>query len=50
MQDALRRFTVSGIETTIPFLYSVAQDMDYVRGRVNTRWLEAWLAKNRELR
>jgi acetyl-CoA carboxylase biotin carboxylase subunit len=50
MQDALRRFVVSGIETTIPFLYSVVQDMDYVRGRVNTRWLEAWLAKNRDRR
>jgi acetyl-CoA carboxylase biotin carboxylase subunit len=45
IQDALQRFVIGGVETTIPFLYSVVQDMDFVSGRVNTRWLEAWLAK-----
>jgi acetyl-CoA carboxylase biotin carboxylase subunit len=45
IQDALQRFVVAGVETTIPFLYSVVQDIDFVSGRVNTRWLEAWLAK-----
>lgn len=43
MQEALGRFRVSGIETTIPFLRQVVQQMDYVKGKVNTRWLEKFL-------
>ncbi|OGQ83273.1 MAG: acetyl-CoA carboxylase biotin carboxylase subunit [Deltaproteobacteria bacterium RIFCSPLOWO2_12_FULL_60_19] len=44
MQDALEEFVVSGIETTIPFLRFIAQRLEYVKGEVNTRWLESVLA------
>jgi acetyl-CoA carboxylase biotin carboxylase subunit len=44
MQDALETFFVSGIETTIPFLRFIAQRLEYVKGEVNTRWLESVLA------
>jgi len=44
MQQALHNFMVSGIETTIPFLQSVICHLDYVKGKVNTRWLENFLA------
>ena len=40
VQRALENFVVSGIETTIPFLHLLVCQMDYVRGKVNTRWLE----------
>ena len=45
MQQALHSFIVSGIETTIPFLQSVICQLDYVKGKVNTRWLENFLAR-----
>ena len=44
MQQALENFFVSGIDTTIPFLRFVTQRLDYVKGNVNTRWLESLLA------
>lgn len=40
MQVALEQFLVSGVETTIPFLRSLVCQLDYVKGGVNTRWLE----------
>jgi acetyl-CoA carboxylase biotin carboxylase subunit len=40
MQDALANFVVSGIETTIPFLRLLVCQLEYVKGAVNTRWLE----------
>ncbi len=40
LQGALSRFVVSGIETTIPFLSSLACHLEFVRGGLNTRWLE----------
>jgi acetyl-CoA carboxylase biotin carboxylase subunit len=40
LQQALADFSVTGIETTIPFLRALACHIDYVRGTVNTRWLE----------
>lgn len=43
MQDSLARFTVSGIDTIIPFLGFLMRQPDYIEGRVNTRWLEAQL-------
>jgi acetyl-CoA carboxylase biotin carboxylase subunit len=46
MQEALERFLVSGIETTIPFLRFVTQRLDYVKGEINTRWLESLLARS----
>ena len=44
MQEALETFLVSGIDTTIPFLRFIAQRLEYVKGEVNTRWLESVLA------
>lgn len=43
MQNALAGFTVSGVDTTIPFLRFLLQRADYLAGKVNTRWLEAQL-------
>ncbi|HSR56394.1 MAG TPA: acetyl-CoA carboxylase biotin carboxylase subunit, partial [Alphaproteobacteria bacterium] len=40
LQEALAAFHVSGVDTTIPFLRLLACQLDFVRGRVNTRWLE----------
>jgi acetyl-CoA carboxylase, biotin carboxylase subunit len=39
-RDALAAFVVEGIDTGIPFLRRVIEDPDYLRGNVNTRWLE----------
>ncbi len=44
MQEALENFHVAGIDTTIPFLRFVTQRLKYVKGDVNTRWLESLLA------
>lgn len=44
MQEALESFVVSGIETTIPFLRFLVQQLDYIKGKVNTKWLERMLA------
>ncbi len=46
MQQALESFSVSGIDTTIPFLRFVTERLEYVKGEVNTRWLEALLARS----
>ena len=43
MQEALENFIVSGIETTIPFLRFLICQLDYVKGKVNTRWVESRL-------
>lgn len=40
LQDALADFKVTGIETTIPFLRLLACQLDFIKGGVNTRWLE----------
>ncbi len=40
LQAALARFTVTGVSTTIPFLRLLACQLDFVKGGVNTRWLE----------
>lgn len=40
MQQALKSFVISGIDTVIPFLlYLISRD-DYVEGKVNTKWVE----------
>jgi len=44
MQEALENFHVAGIDTTIPFLRFVTQRLEYVKGDVNTRWLESLLS------
>jgi acetyl-CoA carboxylase biotin carboxylase subunit len=40
MHSALENFVVSGIDTTIPFLYSLLENSDFINGEINTRWLE----------
>jgi acetyl-CoA carboxylase, biotin carboxylase subunit len=40
LQDALARFQVDGIATTIPFLRTLVSDPDFVAGQVSTRWVE----------
>ncbi|HZD39112.1 MAG TPA: acetyl-CoA carboxylase biotin carboxylase subunit [Terriglobales bacterium] len=40
MANALAAFQVEGIDTGIPFLQSVMSDPEYLRGKLNTRWLE----------
>jgi acetyl/propionyl-CoA carboxylase alpha subunit len=39
-RQALASFQVSGIDTGIPFLQTVIDNVDYRGGHVNTRWLE----------
>jgi acetyl-CoA carboxylase biotin carboxylase subunit len=46
MQQALDDFAVTGIDTTIPFLRYLTQRLQYVKGEVNTRWLEELLARS----
>jgi acetyl-CoA carboxylase biotin carboxylase subunit len=41
LQEALAAFVVTGIETTIPFLRLLACQLDFIKGSVNTRWLES---------
>jgi acetyl-CoA carboxylase biotin carboxylase subunit len=45
MEDALARFLVSGIETTIPFYQFMLKHPDYLSGKLNTRWVEDVLLK-----
>ncbi|MEI9475394.1 MAG: acetyl-CoA carboxylase biotin carboxylase subunit [Deltaproteobacteria bacterium] len=40
MKHALRHFIVSGVETTIPFLQFLLEDSNYIKGTLNTRWVE----------
>ena len=40
MQHALANFIVTGVATTIPFLRLLVCQLEYVKGTVNTRWLE----------
>jgi acetyl-CoA carboxylase, biotin carboxylase subunit len=45
MQDALRRFRIDGIGTTIPFLRHAMSDADFAAGRVNTRLVEEMIGR-----
>ncbi|MEE9613140.1 MAG: acetyl-CoA carboxylase biotin carboxylase subunit, partial [Desulfatiglandales bacterium] len=40
MQRALQNFVVSGVDTTIPFHQMILSHPDFIRGKLNTRWLE----------
>ena len=46
MKDALAKFVVSGISTTIPFYQFMLKNPDYLSGKLNTRWVEDGLLKN----
>ena len=41
LQGALAGFEVAGVKTTIPFLRLLSCQLDFIKGDVNTRWLEA---------
>jgi acetyl-CoA carboxylase biotin carboxylase subunit len=43
MRHALDNFVVSGVETTIPFLRFLLDQLGYTEGEVNTRWVESRL-------
>ncbi len=40
MRFALEHFSVSGVDTTIPFLSKIIDHPDFVNGNINTRWIE----------
>ena len=46
MKDALAKFVVSGINTTIPFYQFMLKHPDYLNGKVNTRWVEDVLLRD----
>ncbi len=48
LQQALADFSVTGVETTLPFLRLLACQLDFVKGSVNTRWLETNLEALKE--
>ena len=48
MRDALSRFVVSGIDTTIPFHQFIMKHPDYLTGDVSTNWIENCLVKEYE--
>jgi acetyl-CoA carboxylase biotin carboxylase subunit len=43
MLEALESFSVSGVETTIPFLRFLLKQPGFTNGEVNTRWVESKL-------
>jgi biotin carboxylase len=43
MRHALDNFVVSGVDTTIPFLRFLLDQLSYTEGDVNTRWVESRL-------
>lgn len=45
MQDALTGFTVSGVDTTIPFHQFIMKNPVYLKGQINTGWIENYLGK-----
>lgn len=42
---ALESFVVEGVHTTIPILSAIVRDPDFIRGEVDTRFLERFLEK-----
>ena len=40
MRSALKQFSVSGVDTTIPFLSKIIDHTDFLSGNINTRWIE----------
>lgn len=48
MVDALANFTVSGVDTTIPFYDSIMKDPEYRDGKINTRWVEHFFQRELE--
>jgi acetyl-CoA carboxylase biotin carboxylase subunit len=48
MQSALRKFVVSGLQTTIPFHRFILNNKDFREGKIHTRWLEDTLLEEYE--
>jgi acetyl-CoA carboxylase biotin carboxylase subunit len=48
MQNGLRHFLVSGVDTNIEFHRFLLKKPDYRQGHVNTRWVENLLAEEYE--
>jgi biotin carboxylase len=48
MQNGLRHFWVSGVDTNIEFHRFLLNKPDYRQGHVNTRWVENLLAEEYE--
>jgi len=46
MKEALAKFIVSGINTTIPFYQFMLKNPDYLSGKLHTRWVEDVLLKD----
>jgi len=46
MKEALAKFVVSGIKTTIPFYQFMLKNPDYLSGKLHTRWVEDVLLKD----
>ena len=46
MKEALAKFVVSGIKTTIPFYQFMLKNHDYLSGKLHTRWVEDVLLKD----
>lgn len=40
MQKALESFTISGVETTLPFQKALLRNSDFIQSNVYTRWVE----------
>jgi acetyl-CoA carboxylase biotin carboxylase subunit len=45
MADALARFDVDGVATTLPFHRRILDHADFVAGRIHTRWVEDELTR-----
>ena len=48
MRQALEKFQIEGVETTVPFHRRVLEHPDFVGGRVHTRWVEEELMAGRQ--
>jgi len=46
MKEALAKFVVSGIKTTIPFYQFMLKNPNYLSGKLHTRWVEDVLLKD----
>lgn len=45
MKRALQHYTIKGVKTTIPFLYQVLQNEDFISGEYNTNFLKIYSEK-----
>ncbi len=49
MREALSRFTIGGLPSTVPFHLEVMNHDDFVNGRVTTRWVEQGFLPQRQV-